>query len=65
MLCAEISSSNFVLIRLKRVGHTVAFAGCKVSGGVTGELHSYWSCVEVGSTLEGGLAQRSALVPMA
>ena len=54
-----------MVIRLKRVGHKVAFAGCKLNSGVTGALHSYWSCVEVGGTLEGGLAQRSGLVPMA
>ena len=49
----------------KRVGHSVAFAGCKVSCGITGALYSYYTCFEVGSTLEGVLAQRSGLVPMA
>ena len=45
-------------MKLKRVG-------CKVSGGVTGALYSYCTCVEVQSPLEGGLAQMSGLVPMA
>ena len=52
-------------MRLKRVGRSVAFAGCKVSGGITGALYSYYTCVEVGSTLEGGLEQRSDLIPIA
>ena len=49
---AVISSSTFVAIRFKRVGGKVAFAGWKMSGGITGEL--YRACVEVGSAREGG-----------
>ena len=60
-----VSSSDFVVMRLKWVGHKVAFAGFKVSGGITGALYWYCTCVEVGNTLEDGLAQQSGLVPMA
>ena len=64
-LYAVISSSSFVVMRLKRVGHKVAFVECKVSGGIRGALHSYCICVEVRSVLKGGLAQRSGPVPIA
>ena len=40
-------------MRLERVGRKVTFAGCKVSGGITGALYSYCTCVEVGGTLVG------------
>ena len=51
---AVISSSTFVAMRFKRVGRKVAFAGCKMSGGITGALYPYCTCVEVGSAREGG-----------
>ena len=35
------SSGSFVVMRLKRVGRKVAFAGCKASGGITGALYSH------------------------
>ena len=54
-----------MVMQLKGVGRKVVFAECKVSGSIIGVLYSYCTCVEVGSTLEGGLAQRSDLVPMA
>ena len=60
-----ISLSSFVVMRLKRVGCQVAFAGLNVSGGITGGLYLYCTCVQVGSTLGGGLTQRSSLVPNA
>ena len=52
-------------MRWRGVGRKVIFAGCKVTSGITGALYSYRTCVEVRSTLEGGLAERSGLVPMA
>lgn len=64
-LCAVISSRNFEAIRLERVGHKVAFAGFKLSGGITGVLYSCCTCVEVRSSLPGVLVQRSSLVPNA
>ena len=54
-----------MVMRLKQVGRKVAFAECKVSGSITGALYLYCTCVEVRSTLEGRLAQRSGPVLMA
>ena len=63
-LWGVISSSRYVVMRVKWVGRQFAFPGCKVSSGITRALYSYCTCV-VGSTLEGGLGQRSGLVRMA
>ena len=65
MLCAVISSSSLWSSGYQRVGRKMAFTGCKVSGSIMGALYSYCTSVEVGSTLEGGLAQQSSLVPIA
>ena len=48
--------------RFRRVGRKVAFAGFKVSGGITAGL-SYSACLEVGTCLECRLVQRRSLVP--
>ena len=64
-LCAIMSSGSVVVRRSKQVGLKVALAGCEVSDGITGALYSHSTCVEVGSSLEGRLAQRRSLVPEA
>jgi len=57
-----MSWSSFVVTRFWRAGREVAFAGRKMSSGIMGALYSYSTCVEVGSSLEGGPVQRSSLV---